>query len=135
MKFWYFLPKVKDNMKILNNIFLVLDSIFFSIIAIDILASLPTNMFSLTLLIVFALSIFVHYMFRRMKPSKLYRISLIVNCVSITTLIIFIISMNIFDLHYLGLETLGWLVSIFYVYCLGLLLGLFEVISKYIRKS
>lgn len=43
--------------------------------------------------------------------------------------------MNVFDLEYLGLETLGWLVYIFYVYCLGLLLGLFEVVSKYLRKS
>ena len=124
-------------MKVLNNIFLVLDFIFFSIFAIDILPSLPThiNTFSLTLLIVFSLSMLVHYMFRRMQPSKLYRMSLIVDCVYITTLIIFFISMNVFDLEYLGLETLGWLVCIFYVYCLGLLLGLFEVTSKYLRKS
>lgn len=124
-------------MKVLNNIFLVLDFIFFSIFAIDILASLPThiNTLSLTLLIVFGLSMLVHYMFRMTQSGKLYRMSLIISCISITTLIIFFISMNVFDLEYLGLETLGWLVCIFYVYCLGLLLGLFEVISKYIRKS
>lgn len=68
-------------MKVLNNIFLVLDSIFLSIIAIDMLASLPAEMFSLTLLIVFGLSMLVHYMFRRMQPSKLYRMSLIVDCI------------------------------------------------------
>lgn len=118
-------------MKVLNNLFLTLYSVCFLLVLFELLISLPTIDYSLRLflVIIFGLSVFVHYRFRKMESTSMYRKSLIVNCVFIVALLLFFASINIFDLHYIGLDTLKWLVSIFfYVYLLGLVLGLFEVV-------
>lgn len=120
-------------MKVLNNLFLTLYSVCFLCALFELLTSLHTSDYSFRLffVIVFGLSVFVHYRFRKMESTSMYRISLIVNFVFIAALILFIVSNSIFNLHHIGLNTLLWFVSIFYVYLLGLVLGLFEAVRRY----